>query len=126
MNPLVPSGTWMLGLGSPDPSFPQADRPPPTAAFTDTIELPGTTETRGKGELNSAQEAGGLTRVRKFEGPAWYRRDVEIPADWAGKRLQLHLERTKFTQVWLDTQSLGSRRLAGSPQTFDLPVATAP
>ncbi|MBK8476607.1 MAG: hypothetical protein IPL39_09830 [Opitutaceae bacterium] len=114
MKLLILTGTWLLSLGSPEPLIPQNPTPPPAAAFTGTIELRGTTETRGKGELNPDQEATSLTRVRKFEGPAWYRRDIDIPTDWAGRRLQLRLERTKFTQVWHD-HPFGSQLLAGTP-----------
>ena len=112
------AGSWRLAMGAPEPSFPQAALPAIT--FGDTIELPGTTETRGKGPQNSVREVGSLTRVRKFEGPAWYERDVTIPAAWAGKRVTLVLERTKYTQVWFDGNPCGSQVIYGSPQAYDL------
>ena len=124
MSSLTLAGLWLLSLGSPEPTFPQTAEPP--AAFTDTIELPGTTETRNKAPLNDAAETGSLTRIRRFDGTAWYQRTVEIPAAWAGKRIQLHLERTKYTQVWLDRSPLGEQGLYGTPQTYDLTARATP
>ena len=33
--------------------------------------------------------------IRHYLGVAWYQREIEIPAAWAGKRVTLHLERTR-------------------------------
>jgi hypothetical protein len=121
---IVLAGTWRFTMGSPEPSFPQTALPP--VAFTDLIELPGTTETRGKGPENSARETASLTRVRKFEGPAWYRREVRIPESWAGQRVRLTLERTKYTQVWFDDHPCGSQVLYGTPQVYDLTALARP
>ncbi|MBK6589142.1 MAG: hypothetical protein IPG22_12685 [Acidobacteria bacterium] len=35
---------------------------------------------------------------RHYIGPAWYQRDIEIPADWRGKRIVLYLERRAGNQ----------------------------
>ena len=109
MNSIALAGVWLLSLGSPEPSFPQSPEPPADSAYADTIELPGTTETRGKGPLNADADTGALTRIRRFDGPVWYRREIDVPADWAGKRVQLRLERTKYTQVWLDRTAVGEQ-----------------
>jgi len=124
MNSIALAGVWLLSIGSPEPTFPQAAEPP--AAYADTIELPGTTEMRGKGPLNEAADSGALTRIRRLDGPVWYRRDIEIPADWAGKRVQLRLERTKYTQVWLDRTAVGEQGLYGTPQSYDLTGRATP
>ncbi|HLP01130.1 MAG TPA: discoidin domain-containing protein [Opitutaceae bacterium] len=125
MQNILLAGSWLFTLGAPDATFPPQN-PPPAAAFTDTIELPGTTETRAQGVAAGWADPSGLTRVRPFVGPAWYRRTVDIPAAWAGKRVQLRLERTRFTQVWLGDRPLGDGHLYGTPQTFDLGTALPP
>jgi hypothetical protein len=33
-----------------------------------------------------------LTPVKHYKGPAWYQKQVDIPPDWAGKRITLFLE----------------------------------
>lgn len=125
MHSILLAGSWLFILGAPESTFPPPN-PPPPPAFADTIQLPGTTETRSKSTVSTWTDAGGLSRVRPFSGPAWYRRTVDIPADWAGKRVQLRLERTKYTQVWLDERLLGDGHLYGTPQTFDLGAAVPP
>jgi hypothetical protein len=112
------AGSWLLVLGGPEPAFPQATLP--AVGFNDRIELPATTETAGKGPLNMARETWNLTRVHKYEGPAWYEREVEVPASWSGRRLELLLERTKYSQVWFDGKPMGAQALFGSPQVRNL------
>ena len=112
------AGDWRIALGGPAPSFPQSALPAVT--FDDRIVLPATTETAGKGPLNDARETWNLTRLHKFEGPVWYERNVEVPAAWQGKRLELLLERTKYSQVWFDEKPMGAQALFGSPQTRNL------
>ena len=60
MNSIALAGVWLLSLGSPEPTFPQSPEPPSDSAYADTIELPGTTETRGKGPLNASADSGAL------------------------------------------------------------------
>lgn len=44
-----------------------------------------------------------------YVGAAWFQRDLEIPAAWAGRRVTLRLERPHWkTSVWLDGAALGS------------------
>jgi len=114
------AGRWKCRLGGPEPEFPQGALP--TVDCDERIELPATTETADLGPLNAARETWNLTRARKFEGAVWYEREVEIPAAWAGKRVELFLERTKYSQVWLDGAPMGERAIFGSPQTRELGV----
>lgn len=119
------SGPWQFALGGAEPAFPQGALPA-GLTFDDAVTLPGTTETNGKGPENPARETGGLTRVRKFEGAAWFRREVEIPAAWAGRRIELRLERTKYAQVWWDDALAGEQRLFTAPQHYDLTALAKP
>ena len=44
-----------------------------------------------------------------FTGPAWYQREIEIPAAWSSRRIMLALERPHWaTTAWLDETELGS------------------
>lgn len=120
------AGLWLFMLGSPEPALGQTSLPPAPAAFADTIELPGTTETRGKGALNEKHEPGMLTRVRHFDGPAWYRREVEIPDAWRGRRIELRLERTKYTELWFDDRAVGGQGIHTATQAHDLTAVATP
>ena len=73
------------------------------------IPLPGSTDEARFGTPNPNKPTlDGLYRLYLYEGPAWYQRDVDIPAAWRGKRVTLFLERTHWeTRVWFDGQPLG-------------------
>lgn len=112
------AGRWQFSLSEPPPPLPQA--PLPVLALSDTIDLPGTTETNRKGADNPAREVERLTRIRHFDGPAWYQRTIRIPDAWQGMQVRLFLERTKFTAVWLDGRPVGTQALYCVPQVYDL------
>ena len=90
------------------------------------IGLPGTTDEHGYGTPNEAVETTHLSRLVTYAGPAWYQRDVEVPAAWRGKRLTLLLERSRTTRVWVDDHDLGTRNSISAPHVYDLPPALSP
>ncbi|MFN3485505.1 MAG: sugar-binding domain-containing protein [Planctomycetota bacterium] len=58
---------------------------------------------------------------KTYVGPAWYQREVEVPAGWMGRRLELVLERPHWgTRVWLDEIEVGSADSLSTPHWFDL------
>ena len=58
---------------------------------------------------------------KHYLGAAWYQRDIEIPAGWAGRRLALFLERPRWeTTVWLDGNRIGSNNSLVAPHEFEL------
>jgi len=62
-----------------------------------------------------------LTPDRYYVGPAWYQRQINIPADWADKRIVLYLERPHWqTTVWIDDKKAGVRETLGSAHEYDL------
>jgi len=61
--------------------------------------------------------------VRHYLGVAWYQRDIEIPEGWAGKRITLHLERTRWrTDVYVGNRLVGTDSSLVAPHDFDLGV----
>jgi len=92
----------------------------------DTITLPGTMDENGKGFLNKDTTTMHLNRVYKYTGAAWYRKTVVIPADFKNKHIQLILERTKPSKVWVDSTFVGSSTLLQSPQQFDVSAYLTP
>ena len=62
-----------------------------------------------------------LTPNKYYVGAAWYRRQVNIPADWAGQRVVLLLERSHFeTTVWVDDQPAGTHTSFVTAHEYDL------
>jgi hypothetical protein len=56
-----------------------------------------------------------------FIGPAWYQREIEIPANWENKRVTLYLERANWeTRVWLDGRYVGANRSLCASHEHDL------
>lgn len=89
--------------------------------FGETVLLPGTTDSNKKGVENiNKLETTNLSRYYKYEGAAWYSKNVEIPASWKGKRIVLFLERTRPTTVWIDGQEVGKCNYLSTPQEFEL------
>ena len=58
---------------------------------------------------------------RHFLGAAWYNREIEIPANWQGKRIVLFLERPRWeSTVWIDGVKIGSNLSLVAPHEYDL------
>jgi hypothetical protein len=58
---------------------------------------------------------------RHYVGPAWYQREVEVPAGWEGRRVVLFLERPRWeSTVWVDDRKVGSDMSLVAPHVFDL------
>jgi hypothetical protein len=120
------------------------------ASLADSIQLPGSLQEQGFGAGPSMEsnwvvndsslaafkndpkyapyrEAGNfkspcwLTPKHHYVGPAWYQREIEIPAGWAGKRVVLHLERPHWqSAVWVDEHEIGRQDSLGTPHDYEL------
>ncbi|WP_207427407.1 sugar-binding domain-containing protein [Pedobacter sp. SYSU D00535] len=66
-----------------------------------------------------------LSPLKHYVGPAWYQKEVEVPASMNGKRLVLYLERSHIeTRLWLDGQEVGLQNSLVAPHEFDLGALT--
>ncbi|MEI6176775.1 MAG: sugar-binding domain-containing protein [Verrucomicrobiota bacterium] len=92
----------------------------------DRVKLPGTTDENHKGILKDEKPTDRLARLWFWKGPAWYQRDVTIPASWADKRITLFFERTKNSRVWVDDTICGREDSLSAPHVFDLTKAMTP
>lgn len=85
------------------------------------ITLPGITDDYKIGYENPYSYVDRLTRLYEYMAPAWYQRDIEIPASWAGKRIVLYLERTHWlSSVWVDTKEVSRCDYISVPHRHDL------
>lgn len=51
----------------------------------------------------------------------WYRREVEIPREWHGRRVLLHLQAVDYdATVWADGEQVGRHRGGSTPVSIDL------
>jgi len=114
------SGTWSFALDRQGSMSPNDD-------FSETVTLPGTTDTNRKGDaLVQRDNTKHLSRLFSYRGKAWYRRVVEIPQEWQGQPVFLTLERTKPTQVYVDGKLCGSSNDISTPQVYDLTTSLTP
>jgi hypothetical protein len=64
--------------------------------------------------------------LRDYTGAAWYHRELELPAAWAGQRIQLAFGASDYlTRAWLNGRFVGEHEGGFSPFTFDLTEAAA-
>lgn len=78
--------------------------------FEKKIKLPGTLDDAliGKASTLSADSLNKevllmLNRKHSYIGPAWYSREIAIPASWKDKQIELYLERVLWkSTVWVD------------------------
>lgn len=87
---------------------------------TDSVQLPGTTDTNHKGSRNTNITTLHLNRNYEYTGPAYYQREITIPSTWKNRTIRLFIERTKPTKIWVDQQFAGASILLESPQEYDL------
>lgn len=117
------SGTWAFALGTADVGL---DENWFLTTFSDSVQLPGTTDSNQKGFKNQDTTTMHLSRVYKYEGVAWYKKTIQVPETCKDKALKLHFERSKPSQVWIDSTLVGSSILLQSPQEFDVTSILTP
>lgn len=84
--------------------------------------LPGTIDTNHLGFAPSdTTETTHLTRLYAYKGKATYSRTIEIPRQWKKKAVELFLERTKPTWVYVDGNLVDSCNFISTPQRYILP-----
>ena len=84
--------------------------------------LPGTIDTNHLGFVPSdTTETTHLTRLYAYKGKATYSRTIEIPKQWKKEVVELFLERTKPTWVYLDGKLVDSCNYISTPQRYILP-----
>lgn len=119
------SGTWTVALDSTDMGLSNGWE---NQEFAQEILLPGTTDEAGLGVPNTLDaklekpQLLHLTRKHSYIGTAWYTREVVIPEEWAGKQIELGLERVIWnTDVWVDGVKAGAgEQSLTTPHRYDL------
>ena len=62
-----------------------------------------------------------------FMNFVWYRREIEVPTEWAGRRVLLHFQAVDYdATVWVDGVEVGRHRGGFSPFTCDVTDQAAP
>src|SRR6266545_4732264 len=116
--PMPLAGTWRFRL---DPGDAGRKAGWQNSVLPDTIRLPGTTDAAGMGERTAGPAPGMLTRVTRYVGPAWYQRDIDVPAVWKDSGVELFLERVLWeSRAWIDGTAAGVEDSLGTPHVHAL------
>jgi hypothetical protein len=119
------AGTWQFQLDPQDLGRQEKwfERP-----LADRCTLPGSTDENGFGTRNLRKpDYNYLSRIVEYVGPAWYQREIDVPAAWQGHRITLFLERCHWeTRVWIDGHDVGMRDSLCVPHVYDLTALLAP
>ena len=83
---------------------------PDASALTETITVPFPPESECSGIGDE-----------DFMPAVWYRREVNIPADWCTDHLLLHFGAVDYeSEVWVNGRSIGTHRGGYSPFSYDI------
>jgi len=144
------AGPWRFALDRDDAGFTGQWY---AKDLTDKIQLPGILQGQGYGddvamdtpwiaalgvrgwqnnkELARFTEPGNVKipwfaqPAKHYLGVAWYQRDIDIPASWAGKRVELFLERAHWqTMAWVDGKQYNYEDSLVAPHVSDLGALT--
>jgi hypothetical protein len=68
-----------------------------------------------------------LKPVKYYKGAAWYQKEIEIPAEWKGKRIVLFLERCHWeSTVYVNDAKAGTQNSLATPHEYDITDLTVP
>jgi len=141
------SGTWQFQIDSLDRGVAERWF---EKELSDTISLPGSMTQNGKGndvsldtdwtgsmwndslwykiekykkyrQPENIKISFWLSPDKVYTGPAWYQKKVNIPENWKGKAIELHLERAHWeTMLWIDSKKVGLKNTLGTPHEYHL------
>ena len=119
------AGEWQVELGEGKSAFAKGKRVTTDAAKR--AILPGTIDTNHLGFApKDTMETTHLTRLYAYKGAARYSREINIPKDWKKKPVELFLERTRPTWVYVDGDLVDSCNFISTPQRYLLPKKVKP
>ena len=104
-------------------------------SFENKLRLPGTLDDAGVGDPTSLTADSlnketllMLTRKHSYIGPAWYSKEIVVPASWKGKHIELFLERIIWTStVWVDGKEVAIKEESlVTPHRFPLSELLTP
>ncbi len=96
------SGKWNVTAGS----------------ITQTAHLPRTLTENGIGIPVTDSSTLRLTQPVQYEGEAVFEKEIEIPRSWKGKCVELFMERTKVSSVFVNDSLIGVQNGVSAPHVY--------
>ena len=146
------AGTWQFAMDPSDKGFAESWF---KHALTDSLKLPGSLTSNGKGdditlktpwtgqivdssyyknpEYAKFREPGNikipfwLQPLKYYKGAAWYQKEVTVPENWSRLSVGLFLERCHWeSRLWVDNTEIGMQNSLGTPHQYDLSKILVP
>lgn len=125
------AGTWSFAIDSLEQGIQQHWF---NQDFDNKIIFPGTLDQARIGKVPSVsvdtpsrEVLLRLSRRHTYIGPAWYTKEIHIPANWKGKHIELYLERVIWnTRLWVNGKEAGTGESLSAPQRFEVGALLVP
>jgi len=110
-------GEWGFRLDPRDDGKRQAG---PPASVEDRIRVPSSWQAQGYGQPDG-------TLAHDYQGAAWYRKEIEVPADWKGRIVELAFEGSLIhTTAFVNGKEAGDVFGISAPFRFDVSALVKP
>lgn len=118
------AGTWSFSLDRANIGI---DEKWYNKELSEELQLPGSLEENGVGDLVTERDIHQFNRTRSYVGAAWYQKEVEIHESNKDKVFSLFLERCLWeTKVWVDDHYVGEQESLCVPHVHDLAERLTP
>ncbi|MCA9881599.1 MAG: hypothetical protein KC708_01455 [Anaerolineae bacterium] len=89
-----------------------------------TIQVPGSWAENAYGDPPKMRYLWGWNAKYEYEGIAWYSREIGIPDDWSGQRIELRLKGVRWrSRVWVDDTYMGEQDSLSVSHIYDVTSA---
>ncbi|CAI6084428.1 Beta-galactosidase [Paenibacillus sp. JJ-100] len=121
------NGTWQFQLAGPagesgeQRNKEQKNPPHRGDASWNTIQVPGSWEEQGYGQAPGYARIDTWTKVREYEGLAWYAQDIDVPSNAQQANYVFRLRGVRWTsRLWFNGNEAGVRDSLLTEQTWDV------
>lgn len=82
------------------------------------VVLPGSLAENSIGDQLTDSAKNKLSESYHFEGAALYEKEVMIPSSWVNRPVELYMERSKVSELYINGKPVGSRNSVSTPHVY--------
>lgn len=82
------------------------------------VILPGSLAENNVGYEPTDSATNMLSETYGYQGAAWYEKEVMIPSSWENRPVELYMERTKVSEVYINGKPVGSQNSVSTPHVY--------
>ena len=110
---------WMVSCAQPETRI---DLSGEWTVSIDSVQykviLPGSLAENNVGYEPTDSATNMLSETHSYQGVAWYEKEVMIPSSWVNRPVELYMERTKVSEVYINGKPVGSRNSVSTPHVY--------